>query len=154
MVVPSNCQGKSSKDKDGKWNKLSEEAQRVERLKDQYGVANVVFDDDPALLFEYLKDRYLTIDLFDGENMFYFGSCKVPLVEFVRQQRESVTLPRVCEIQDHQKTLTRGHLCLVMTHKGIEVQKSPIEDAKYLEEFNKRSQPSQKGQTMRRKIVS
>ena len=42
-----------------------------------------------------------------------------------------------------------------MTHKGVEVKKNSVgQDTRYLEEFSKRAQPSQKSQTMRRKIIS
>ena len=73
MVIPSNCRGDSGDDE-----------KVIKDFKDKYGVENIAFDDEPAHLFEYLRDRYLTIDIFEAESMFYYGSCKVPLFEFVR----------------------------------------------------------------------
>ena len=35
-------------------------------------------------LANYLKERYLTIDLFDVKSKFFYGSCKVPLFELLR----------------------------------------------------------------------
>ena len=34
---------------------------------------------------KYLKERFLTIDIFDAKTRFYFGSCKIPLFELLRQ---------------------------------------------------------------------
>lgn len=56
-------------------------------------VVHATFDIDPSLsmidyehvmLAEYLKERYVTIDIFESETKFYFGSCKIPLFEVLR----------------------------------------------------------------------
>jgi len=63
-----------------------------------------IFDIDPSLndtddnysdydehmqLAKYLKDRILTIDLWDGDSMMHFGTCKVPLAALMRQGEAS-----------------------------------------------------------------
>lgn len=54
---------------------------------------SIVFEIDPSLskikeenikLSEYLKDRFLTVDVFDGDSLFLYGTCKVPLFELMR----------------------------------------------------------------------
>ena len=40
--------------------------------------------DEHERFARYLRDRYLTVDVFDGTKMFYFGSCKIPLFELLR----------------------------------------------------------------------
>lgn len=35
-------------------------------------------------LARYLKDRILTIDLWNGESLMHFGTCKVPMAQFLR----------------------------------------------------------------------
>jgi hypothetical protein len=54
---------------------------------------DVTFDIDPSesriinqhvKLAEYLKERFLTIDIFDVKTKFFYGSCKIPLFEILR----------------------------------------------------------------------
>ena len=52
----------------------------------------------------YLKERYLTIDIFDGQTQFYFGSCKIPLFEYLRQGKDVITKAKECEIFDPVKS--------------------------------------------------
>ena len=35
-------------------------------------------------LANYLKERFLTIDIFDVKTKFFYGSCKIPLFEILR----------------------------------------------------------------------
>jgi hypothetical protein len=53
----------------------------------------VTFDIDPSLsqiadenvmLANYLKERFLTIDILDADSRFHFASAKVPLFELLR----------------------------------------------------------------------
>jgi hypothetical protein len=41
-------------------------------------------EDEHLKFAKYLKERFLTIDIFDAQNRFYFGSCKIPLFEMLR----------------------------------------------------------------------
>ena len=72
------------------------------RGHDQYGNVDennieVAFDIDPSeskivnehiKLAEYLKERFLTIDIFDVKTKFFYGSCKIPLFELLRQGKK------------------------------------------------------------------
>ena len=37
------------------------------------------------MLANYLKDRFLTIEIFDADSRFHFATAKVPLFELLRQ---------------------------------------------------------------------
>jgi hypothetical protein len=41
-------------------------------------------DDENMRLSEYLFDRFLTVDIFDAESLFLYGTCKIPLFELLR----------------------------------------------------------------------
>jgi len=41
--------------------------------------------DDHMQLAKYLKERVMTIDLWNGDSLMHFGTCKVPLYAFLRQ---------------------------------------------------------------------
>lgn len=40
--------------------------------------------DEHVKLANYLKERFLTIDIFDVKTKFFYGSCKIPLFEILR----------------------------------------------------------------------
>lgn len=53
----------------------------------------MTFDVDPSIsrvqneltkLVEHLYERYLTVDIFDGDSLFLYATCKVPLYELLR----------------------------------------------------------------------
>ena len=35
-------------------------------------------------LANYLYDRFLTVDVFDAESLFLYGTCKIPMFELLR----------------------------------------------------------------------
>ena len=54
---------------------------------------SIVFEIDPSIskikdeslkLSDYLLNRFLTVDVFDGDSLFLYGSCKIPLFELLR----------------------------------------------------------------------
>ena len=78
---------------------------------------SVTFETDPSLskikdenlkLAEYLKDRFLTVDVFDGESLFLYGTCKIPLFELLRQGRGTVVRAKECEMCDPESGEFRG----------------------------------------------
>lgn len=69
-------------------------------------------------LAEYLKERFLTIDVFDGDSLFLYGSCKVPLFELLRQGKASVVRAKECEMCDPESGDARGALQIIMTNLG------------------------------------
>lgn len=55
---------------------------------------SVVYDIDPSIsmvkdeniaLAHYLKDHYLSVEVFDADSKFHYASCKLPLHELLRQ---------------------------------------------------------------------
>ena len=68
---------------------------------------SITFEIDPSLSFikdeniylaNYLKDKFLSIDIYDADTRFQFGSCKLPLFELLRQQKTEVIRAKDCEI--------------------------------------------------------
>ena len=68
---------------------------RSDSLRDP-DLLSVSFEVDPGKslvkgehvsLAHYLKDHYLSIDVFDAESKFHYASCKLPLYELLRQQK-------------------------------------------------------------------
>ena len=80
---------------------------------------SVIFEVDPSLtriaeeqveLAKYLRDHYLTVDVFDGDSLFLYGTCKIPLYELLRQGRPSVVRAKECEMCDPDSGSFRGSL--------------------------------------------
>jgi hypothetical protein len=40
--------------------------------------------DEHLVLAKYLKERVLTVDIWDGDSLMHFGTCKVPLHKHMR----------------------------------------------------------------------
>lgn len=66
--------------------------QQNELMSDS-SLLSVTFEIDPSVskikdenikCAEYLKDRFLTVDVFDGDSLFLYGTCKIPLFELMR----------------------------------------------------------------------
>jgi hypothetical protein len=47
-----------------------------------------------------MRERFLTVDIFDGDSLFLYGSCKIPLYELLRQQKPNVVKAKECEMCD------------------------------------------------------
>ena len=93
-------------------------------------VISVTFDIDPSMskvndehikLAQYLKERYLTVDIFDAQTRFYFGSCKIPLFELCRQGMAKMARAKECEIYNPQTNQYNGALQLLMSNEGKEM---------------------------------
>jgi hypothetical protein len=64
--------------------------------------------DEHTRLAGYLYDRFLTVDIFDAESLFLYGTCKIPLFELLRQGRASVVRAKECEMCDPDSGDFRG----------------------------------------------
>ena len=62
---------------------------------------SIIFDIDPSIsgvedehmhLARYLRNRVLTIDLWSGDSLMHFGTCKIPLAALLRQAEKSKVL--------------------------------------------------------------
>ena len=88
---------------------------------------SVTFEIDPSLsrvanenirLAEYLRERFLTVDIFDGESLFLYGTCKIPMFELLRQGRGTVVRAKECEMCDPESGDFRGAVQLIMSNLG------------------------------------
>ena len=93
-------------------------------------IVMVSFDVDPSVskvndehikLAQYLKERYLTVDIFDAQTRFYFGSCKIPLFELCRQGQLKCVRAKECEIYNPQTNEYNGALHVLMSNEGREM---------------------------------
>jgi len=57
------------------------------------GALSMIYDVDPSIsgvpneslhLARYLKDRILTVDIWNGDSLMHFGTCKIPLYQVLR----------------------------------------------------------------------
>jgi len=69
-------------------------------------------------LAEYLKEKYLTIDVFDAQSRFFYGSCKIPLFEIMRQniQGGKVVRAKECEIFNPHNSQYNGYLQVILSN--------------------------------------
>ena len=74
--------------------------------------------DEHARLAWYLKDRYLTIDIYDAATRFFFGSCKIPLYEMLRRGEQVRVRPKDCEIFNPNTNSYMGHLHVILRNEG------------------------------------
>jgi len=101
-------------------------------------------------LSEYLYDRFLTVDAFDGDSLFLYGSFKLPLFELLRQGKTAAVRAKECEMCDPENGEFRGAVQLIMSNSGrvpnvYEERHEPSPEAKRL-------QPSQ-SQHKHKKLV-
>jgi hypothetical protein len=75
-------------------------------------------DDEHQKLQQYLYDRFLTVDVFDADSLFLYGTCKIPLFELMRQGRGSVVRAKECEMCDPETGDSRGAIQMIMTNAG------------------------------------
>ena len=70
----------------------------------------------------YLKERILTIDLWNGDSLLHFGTCKVPLASFMRQGSDSKSLAQEYDICDPEYPANNlGCLQLFVTNQGRKI---------------------------------
>ena len=67
-------------------------------------------------LARYLKDRILTIDLWNGESLMHFGTCKVPMASFMRQSNPSKVVAQEYDICEPEYGQNVGSLQLLVTN--------------------------------------
>jgi hypothetical protein len=129
---------------------------QVQVQKDTYqdpNLLSIIFEIDPSIsrvkdenieIAKYLKERYVNIDIFDGDSLFLYGTCKVPLFELLRQGRSSVVRAKECEMCDPESGEFRGSIQLIMSNQG-KIQSISQEEYKKKENspVKQRSQPSQ-----------
>ena len=75
-------------------------------------------EDENVRLSGYMFDRFLTVDVFDADSLFLYGTCKLPLFELLRQGRGSVVRAKECEMCDPDSGDERGSIQLIMSNVG------------------------------------
>lgn len=87
----------------------------------------VTFQVDPSMsrildehmrLSNYLYERFLTVDIFDADSLFLYGTCKIPLFELLRQGRGSVVRAKECEMCNPDSGEFNGAIQLIMSNVG------------------------------------
>lgn len=92
-----------------------------------------IFDVDPSLnttdngsdehmqFARYLKDRVLTVDLWNGDSLMHFGTCKVPLNAFMRQGEPSKVVAQEYDVCEPEFGSNVGALQLLITNEGRKI---------------------------------
>ena len=63
-------------------------------------------------------NKYLTIDIWDGESLMHFGSCKFPLNLLMLQNEDSKVVVQQFDIVETENATVVGGLQLVLTNTG------------------------------------
>lgn len=74
--------------------------------------------DENLALAHYLKDHYMSVEIYDADSKFHYASCKLPLHELLRQQKSQVIRAKECEVCAPDSTEYRGSLQVVMSNLG------------------------------------
>ena len=92
-----------------------------------------IFDVDPSLnttdngsdehmqFARYLKDRVLTVELWNGDSLMHFGTCKVPLNAFMRQGEPSKVVAQEYDVCEPEFGSNVGALQLLITNEGRKI---------------------------------
>lgn len=95
--------------------------------------------DENLALVRYLKERILSIDLFDSYSRMHFGTVKLPLFTLLRQGKDLKSSGQECDVCEPKYGRIIGKLQVIMTNHIV-----PPADPDYLKNKSKRNQPSQK----------
>jgi hypothetical protein len=68
-----------------------------------------------------LKERVLTIDLWNGDSLMHFGTCKIPLNTIMRQGESSKVLAHEYEVCEPEFGTNVGGLQILITNEGRKV---------------------------------
>jgi hypothetical protein len=91
------------------------------------GGLSSIFDIDPSIsgieeeglhLARYLKDRVLTIDVWNGDSLMHFGTVKVPLFMLMRQGEASKVVGHEFDICEAEHGGYVGGLQILMSNEG------------------------------------
>lgn len=63
-------------------------------------------------------ERFMTVDIFDGDSLFLYGTCKIPLFELMRQGRSVVVRAKECEMCDPDTGEFKGAIQFIMSNQG------------------------------------
>ena len=77
-----------------------------------------------ALFCKFLDSRALTIDVWNGDNLMHFGSCKVPLYLLMRQNQPRSMRTEEFEVYEAENAERVGKLHLSLENIGREIKMS------------------------------
>lgn len=77
--------------------------------------------DEHMQLSKYLKDRVLTVDIWNGDSLMHFGTCKVPMSQFMRQGEPSKVVAQEYDICEPEFGQQIGGLQLLVSNEGRKV---------------------------------
>ena len=88
---------------------------------------SISFDIDPSVslienehmnLARYMKDQYLTIDIYDADSKFIFATAKLPMFELLRQQMSHVVRAKEIEASAPDSAEFRCSIQVIMSNQG------------------------------------
>lgn len=95
----------------------------------------LIFDVDPSIsqvadenlyLARYLKDSVLTIDLWNGDSLMHYGTCKVPLHTIMRQGEPTKVVASEFDVCEPDQGQYVGGLQLLITNEGRRIPEPEI----------------------------
>lgn len=96
--------------------------------------------DENLALIRYLKERVLSIDVFDAHSKMHVGTVKVPMVTLLRQGKELHSSGQECDLCEPKNGRVIGKLQIIMTNHVV-----PPADPDALKSIkNRGNQPRQK----------
>lgn len=95
--------------------------------------------DENLALVRYLKDRNLSVDLFNAHSKIHFGTVKVPMVTLLRQGKDLHSTGQEVDVFDPKYGKSIARLQIIMTNHSI-----PPADPHYLKNKARQNQPNQK----------
>jgi hypothetical protein len=72
-------------------------------------------------LARYLKERVLTVDVWNSDSLMHFGTCKVPLAGFLRQGEASRVVAQEYDLCEAEFGSYIGGLQILVTNEGRKV---------------------------------
>lgn len=77
--------------------------------------------DEPLLLSNYLRDKVLTVDVWDGDSLMHFGCAKVPLYRVMRQGKSTNTQAIELDVCDPEHGQYLGGLQMLISNEGRKI---------------------------------
>ena len=100
------------------------ERQVTDTLSDP-DMLSIAFDIDPSVskvenehlkLAQYLRDQFLTIDIYDADSKFLFATAKLPMFELMRQQMSHVVRAKEIEASAPDSAEFRCSIQVIMSN--------------------------------------
>ena len=75
-------------------------------------------DDEHMKLARYMKEQFLTIDIYDADSKFLFATAKVPMFELLREQSPHVVRAKEVEASAPDSAEFRASIQVIMSNLG------------------------------------